>query len=129
MMTAPEPYTADALWSAGEVRVQSQQVAGQLDVWDVLDDERDTASSASRQHYVETGHYGDRTTPAGWIECSVCDEATRDVCAWCEQQIAGEPVHDEEQQSWLRPDAWETWCSLDCHTNSCEDRALRQADQ
>lgn len=35
-MTAPDPFTADALWSAGEVREQSQQVPGQLDVWDVL---------------------------------------------------------------------------------------------
>jgi hypothetical protein len=33
----------------------------------------DTGSSASRQHYVETGHYGDWTTPGGWVECSWCD--------------------------------------------------------
>lgn len=37
-MSAPEPYTADALWAAGEVRAQSQQVPGQLDVWDILGD-------------------------------------------------------------------------------------------
>lgn len=107
-MTAPEPYTADALWSAGEVREQSEQVPGQLDVWDVLAEcdcrchtpgtmlhasglcscedcpgrvfcdacnaepgepcnvgcigeaaqsELDTTSSASRQHYIDTGEY------------------------------------------------------------------------
>jgi hypothetical protein len=38
-MSTPEPYTADALWSAGEVREQSKQATGQLDVWDVLEDE------------------------------------------------------------------------------------------
>lgn len=80
-MTAPEPFTGDALWSAGEVREQSQQVPGHLDVWDVLaqscdacnadpgepcnvgcigeaaQSELDTTSSASRQHYIDTGEY------------------------------------------------------------------------
>lgn len=37
-MTAPEPFTTDALWSAGEVREQSRQVTGQLDVWDAIED-------------------------------------------------------------------------------------------
>lgn len=37
-MTAPEPYASDVLWSAGEVREQAEQVPGQLDVWDMLDE-------------------------------------------------------------------------------------------
>jgi hypothetical protein len=38
-VTAPEPYTDGALWARGEIREQAEQVAGQLDVWDVLEDE------------------------------------------------------------------------------------------
>lgn len=87
-MTAPEPFTADALWSAGEVREQSRQVAGQLDVWDAIGEE----------------------------------------CAWCEKSIPGEPVRDEGQQEWLRPDAWEAWCSRDCHSNSSERYGMRRSE-
>jgi hypothetical protein len=35
----PDAVDGDGLWSRDEVQLQADQAAGQLDVWDVLDDD------------------------------------------------------------------------------------------
>lgn len=42
------------------------------------------------------------------------------ACFECTGTITGEPVLDEEQQTWLPPDAWDWWCSQDCHDTTAE---------